>query len=144
MWVPTVISPPAIQIGNPLTVIPATWNGNPTSFSYQWLDCDVSSGNDINPGPLPIGWLEPSCTPIAGATGPTYTPSSSDSGNTVAVEEWATNGFGTGQPAQSLPEPPGAPSTYALAGVPPATPTVVPPANSGPPSITGVPLSEAP
>ncbi len=147
MGVPTVITPPAIQAGNPLTVIPATWNGNPNGFSYQWLDCALSSGNFIDPGPLPISWLDPSCTPIPGATGLTYSPSTSDSGYAIAVEEWATNGFGTGLPAQSS----AAPTTYAGAGVPPATVTppppataaLVAPANSGLPSITGNAIVES-
>jgi hypothetical protein len=85
-------SPPTItgvtQQGQTLTEISGSWNPGATSFSYQWLDCD-SSGN--------------SCTSIPGATGPTYALTGALLGDTVEVQETATNSAGSGVPADSAP-----------------------------------------
>ena len=95
------------QQGQTLTDSHAPWSNNPTSYSYQWEDCD-SSGNN--------------CSAISGATGQTYTLTGSDVGDTIRVQETATNAGGTGGPAIS-----------------PATAVVVPlaPATSGGPGISG-------
>jgi hypothetical protein len=74
------------QQGQTLTEKHGTWTNGPTSYEYQWKDCD-SSGNN--------------CTPIAGATGQTYTLTTADVGHTVRVAESATNAGGTGGPATS-------------------------------------------
>src|SRR5205807_2159971 len=58
----------------------------PTSFSYQWLQCD-SLGNG--------------CLPISGATSQIYAPVAGDVGHTIAVAETASNEGGTSDPAQS-------------------------------------------
>jgi hypothetical protein len=64
------------------------WSNNPYSYRYQWEDC--------NPAPT-------DCTPISGATGQAYTLQGTDVGDTIEVEEWATNAGGTGGPATSAP-----------------------------------------
>lgn len=108
---PSNTSPPTISgravEGQTLTEAHGTWTGAPTVFSYQWEDCDSSGG---------------ACTPIAGATGQTYTLGGPDVGHTVRVLESATNAGGTSVAAPSAP-----------------TAVVVPaaPANTAPPSISG-------
>ncbi len=116
---PTSASPPSIAgsavQGLTLTEAHATWSNTPTSYTYQWEDCD-GSGN--------------SCTAISGATGQTYTLVSSDIGHTIRVQESASNAGGTGGPVSSvqtspvtLPGPSGAP------------------VNSSPPRVTGTATS---
>lgn len=108
---PSNTSPPTISgravEGQTLTEAHGTWTGAPTVFGYQWEDCDRSGG---------------ACTPIAGATGQTYTLGGPDVGHTVRVLESATNAGGTSAAAPSAP----------TAVVVPA-----PPANTAPPSISG-------
>jgi hypothetical protein len=72
------------QFGDTLTASGAQFSGNPGSFSYQWLRCNA------------LG-----CSPIAGATGATYTPTSADVGDSIAFAETASNGGGTSVPVQS-------------------------------------------
>ena len=74
------------QQGQTLTEANGTWTNGPTSYSYQWEDCD-SSGNN--------------CTPIVGATSQTYTLTASDVGHTIRVQETASNAAGSGTPATS-------------------------------------------
>ncbi len=106
--------PPTItgtaQQGQTLTELHGTWTGSPTSYAYQWLQCD-SLGN--------------TCTPIASATSQTYVPVSGDVGHALRVQETASNEGGAGLPATSLP------TAVVL--------TVSPPANTLPPTITGTP-----
>jgi hypothetical protein len=99
------------QQGQTLTDVNGQWTNNPTSFSYQWLRCD-SSGNN--------------CANIHNANGQNYTLTSADVGNTVAVEETASNNAGgAGTPADSAP----------TAIVVPATTPV--PVNQSLPTISG-------
>ncbi len=67
---PVITAPPAVsgtaQVGAILTVSPGTWTNQPTSYTYQWERC--SSGV---------------CTPIQGATTPTYVPVGADVGDTL-------------------------------------------------------------
>lgn len=65
--------------GSTLTESHGSYNPAPTDYAYQWEDCDPS-GN--------------TCTPITGATGQTYTVTSSDIGNTIRVIETAVNSAG--------------------------------------------------
>jgi large repetitive protein len=75
----TVAAGQALQVSN------GSWNQTPTGFTYQWLRCNAN------------GRL---CAAIDGATGSSYTVTSSDSGHTlVAVVTGALNG--TQQPALS-------------------------------------------
>jgi hypothetical protein len=71
--------------GQALTASKGTWNGSPTSYSYQWRDCN-SSGS--------------ACSNISGATSSSYTLTTNDVGNTVRVVVTATN-VGGSTPATS-------------------------------------------
>ena len=77
----------AVVVGDLLTVDPGTWQGNPTSFSYQWQDCTVNPYN---------------CTDIPGATSATYTVQSSDVGAYLTANVTANKtGVGSSEPSQS-------------------------------------------
>src|ERR1039458_4083445 len=104
---PTVSGGPAPRQGQTLTETNGAWTNNPTSFSQLWLRCDNSGKN---------------CAAILGATGQTYTLTSADVNNTVAVEVTASNTGGPGSPADSA-------STAVIA--PP------PPVNKARPTISG-------
>ena len=58
------ISGSAVE-GQSLKASNGTWSGSPTSFSYQWQDCNCSGA---------------SCSAISGATGSSYTLAGSDAG----------------------------------------------------------------
>jgi hypothetical protein len=81
---PTNTTPPAIGgsavEGQTLTASTGTWTGSPTSFAYQWQDCD-SAGE--------------ACTSASGATGSSYTLGSGDVGRTVRVVVTAANAGGS-------------------------------------------------
>jgi RHS repeat-associated protein len=87
---PTNTSVPTItgtaQQGQTLTEHHGSWTGEPTSYSYQWQQCNV---------------LGEGCLPIAGATSQTYVPVLGDVGHTLTVQEKATNSSGTSEPASS-------------------------------------------
>ncbi len=87
---PENLSPPAISgdqgtLGETLTEVPGQWSGSP-SVSLQWEDCDITGET---------------CTPIAGATGPTYTTTASDANDTIVVVETASTAHGTAQAASA-------------------------------------------
>ena len=63
------------QVGDTLTASPGTWSGSPT-FTYQWQRCATQGAN---------------CTNIPGATGSSYTLTSSDVGEFLRLEITATN-----------------------------------------------------
>jgi hypothetical protein len=73
--------------GQMLTETNGSWSNSPTSFGYQWEDCD-SSGN--------------ACSAITGATAQTYTLAAADVGSTIRVVEAASNAAGAGSPASSV------------------------------------------
>jgi hypothetical protein len=68
------------QQGQTLTASTGTWSWSPTSFAYQWRDCNTSGS---------------SCSDIAGATSATYVPQASDIGSTIRVVVTATNTYGS-------------------------------------------------
>lgn len=72
--------------GQTLHEVNGSWTSNPTSFTYQWQRCDFAGNN---------------CNAIPGATGQTYTLTDTDLGDTIRVQESATNALGTGGPATS-------------------------------------------
>jgi hypothetical protein len=103
---PTITGTP--QVGQVLTASAGTWGGTPR-FAYQWLRCGAT-------GP---------CSPIAGATAATYTPTDADVGSTLRVAVTATNPQGS-KTAQSA-------ATAVVTAVP------APPANTAPPTVAGTP-----
>ena len=76
---PPTISSPA-EVGLTLKATRGTWTGNPTSFHFQWLRCDTTGA---------------ACAPIPGATGRSYTPTTTDIGHTLRVRVTARNSSGS-------------------------------------------------
>jgi hypothetical protein len=78
---PSDLTPPSIggsdDVGQSLTANHGTWTEDPTSYSYQWEDCDTSGS---------------SCTEIDGATGSSYVLVHADLGHTLRVAVRASNG----------------------------------------------------
>jgi hypothetical protein len=76
-------SPPTIsgraRVGQTLSASQGQWQGNPTSFFYQWLRCDSTAAN---------------CSPVAGATQPQYQLTAADLGSRIRVEVVAANADG--------------------------------------------------
>ena len=64
-----------------------SWTNNPNGYAYQWLRCDTKGEN---------------CTAIAGATSSSYGPGVEDVGQTIRVQETASNAGGSGGPATSV------------------------------------------
>ncbi len=85
-------SPPTISgqtvTGQTLLEGHAAWAGAPTSFTYQWEDCN-SSGR--------------ACVSVPGATGQSYTLGAADIGHTIRVQEIAGNATATSVPSSSAP-----------------------------------------
>jgi hypothetical protein len=81
--------------GQVLTATNGTWSGNPTSFAYQWQDCNTAGS---------------SCAAISGASASKYTLLSADVGHTVRAVVTATNAAG------STPASTAATATVAAAG----------------------------
>jgi hypothetical protein len=75
------------QAGDTLSTTNGTWLGSPTSFGYQWKDCNTEGK---------------SCTAIVGATQKEYTLTESDVGHTLRVVVTATNAGGSTE-AESEP-----------------------------------------
>ena len=98
--------------GQTLTATAGTWSGSPTSFGYQWQDCN-SSGT--------------SCSNKSGATSASYVLSASDVGHTMRVVVTATNGGGS-TVATSV-------ASASVAAVPPPPPSA--PVNAVLPTIGG-------
>ena len=72
------------QQGQALTTSDGTWLGSPSSYAYQWEDCNSSGG---------------SCSGISGATSGSYTLGSSDVGHTIVAVVTATNAGGSSSAA---------------------------------------------
>jgi hypothetical protein len=92
--------------GDTLKASNGTWTGSPTSYAYQWEDCNAAGG---------------SCSEISGATSSSRKLASSDVGHTLRVVVKATNAGGTGKATSA------ATSTV----VPPAPANTAAPAVSG-------------
>ena len=67
--------------GQTLTANDGTWTGNPTSFAYQWQQCDSDGSN---------------CGSIVGATAKTFVVRAADIGFRLRVQVTATNDRGRG------------------------------------------------
>ena len=76
-----------LTVGEILSTTRGTWSGSPTSYGYQWQDCNSSGA---------------SCSNIAGASSSAYTLSVGDVGHTVRGVVTATNAGGS-TPATSAP-----------------------------------------
>ncbi len=106
---PSEVAPPTVSgaamVGQTLTASTGTWTGSPTSYAYQWQDCNAAGGG---------------CADVAGASSSTYRPGSGDVGDTVRVVVTASNAGGA-TPATSASvgpvsaPPPTASFTYAPA-----------------------------
>ena len=82
---PPTISGSAVQ-NESLTEQHGSWSNDPTSYTYQWEDCDSAGAN---------------CSPTTGATAQTYTLAQTDVGHTIRVRETASNASGTGATTSS-------------------------------------------
>jgi hypothetical protein len=71
------------RVGSQLRVSNGTWDGNPTSFSYQWLRCP-STAERIS-----------DCAPIAGATKVAYVPTKADLSSRALAAVTARNASGS-------------------------------------------------
>jgi len=89
--VPENTKPPSIsgtlEQGRTLTASSGSWTNSPTSFAYQWEDCDDKGD---------------SCAPISKATTAKYTLTATDVGHTIRVRVIASNADGAGDPAVSV------------------------------------------
>ncbi len=83
---PTNTAPPTIggttTEGQTLTATTGTWTGGPTSYTYQWEDCNSSGA---------------ACTSIEGALAATYVLGAGDVNGTLRVAVTATNAGGSTQ-----------------------------------------------
>jgi hypothetical protein len=111
------------QVGTEISTTNGTWINDPTSFTYQWKDCDTGlTPGIIKPAKGPI------CHSIAGATNQTYTITSSDVGSLVTVLITASNTGGNG-----FSQPP---FTDVIPAVPVVPPVVTPPVVTPPVVVT--------
>jgi hypothetical protein len=80
--------------GRPLTATAGAWTGSPTSYAYQWQDCNAAGA---------------SCANVSGASASSYTLGSSDVGHTVSVVVTASNAGGAASAASASVGPVSAP-----------------------------------
>jgi hypothetical protein len=142
------ITPAQPMLGSPLTASTGEWSAptgtGPTTYSYQWEDCDTQGNN---------------CQAIPGAQNATYTPTTGESGHTLRATITAQNNDGasthTSKQTDALPvtetnalltQSPTTSATTTLtttattASTTPATPTPSSPGPGGMPN--GTPASE--
>ncbi len=105
--VPPAVSGSAVE-GETLSASSGTWTGSPTSFAYQWQDCNV---------------LGEGCSNVSGATASSYKLAVSDVGSTIRVVVIASNAGGS-TPASSA-------ATGAI------LPALLAPTNTAPPAVSG-------
>jgi len=126
---PVNVTPPTIsgtaRQGQTLTEAHGSWTNEPTSFTYQWLQCD-SAGNN--------------CAAISGAASQTYVPVKNDVGHTLRVQETASNAGGSSSPATSSATAPVLPPPPSVTGV---SPSEGPEAGGTSVTITGTNLGKA-
>ena len=103
-----VVSGQAVQ-GQSLSTSNGSWSNSPTSYAYQWQDCNGSGGG---------------CANIGGATASSYTLQSSDVGDTVRAVVTASNAGGSGSADSAV--------TGTVSGSAPAAPV-----NGGAPVVSG-------
>jgi hypothetical protein len=106
-----MISGTAAQ-GDLLSASNGGWQYSPSSFAYQWLQCDPTGAH---------------CAPLA-AHGPDYVPASTDVGDTLKVTVTATNGGGFTSATSAA-------TAVVLAPTPAPTPTNTPTVTLPPPVL---------
>jgi hypothetical protein len=127
--IPAVMSAPTISgtavLGQTLTENHGSWASNPTSYSYQWEDCDGGGS---------------SCVAIAGATAQTYAPTAADAGHALSVQETASNASGSATATAA--------ATTTIPNLISTTPAPVPapgpapaPVEVSPPTVSGTPVA---
>lgn len=84
------ISNAAVE-GSTLKASTGTWSGSPTSYGYQWYDCD----------PATAGSVGQDCNPISGATDSTYTVGPDDAGESLEVAVAGLDDGFSGTPVDS-------------------------------------------
>ena len=108
---PSNTAPPVItgtaQQGHTLTTTNGNWDGDPTSFGYEWQDCNQNGQN---------------CSPT-GTDANTYTLGTNDVGQTVQVIVTATNDSGSTPQTSNLTAVVQAATTPAPNSPPPTTPS---------------------
>ena len=121
------VSGTAVQ-SEPLSASTGTWKNSPTTYTYQWLQCDSTGAN---------------CTAIKGATSSSYVPGPGDAGHALRVTVTASNSSGessaTSFPTEAVPAVP-APATQI--NTPPPPPVLGTSTNLNP--ITGTILIKLP
>lgn len=106
------------QRGKTLSASEGSWNGPPSTFTYQWVLCDAGGG---------------SCAAISGATGKTYALTVGDVSHTLRIAVTAANAAGSGL-AYSNPSAVVAPSVPTNTSLP----TILP---AGGPIVAGQTLT---
>ena len=109
--------------GQTLTASDGTWTGSPSSYTYQWQDCDSTGAN---------------CVAIDGATSSSYNLAGGDVGHTIKVTVTAASDSGPNSAtsvatALVTPTSPPAPPT--------PTPTPTPKPHGGPPTSGPMPVT---
>jgi hypothetical protein len=99
--------------GQTLDATEGTWEGSPTSYAYQWQDCNASGGG---------------CANVEGAGASTYALTAGDVGHTVRVVVTATNEGGSTAATSN--------ATAVVAATPPPPPPPAP-TNTAMPAISG-------
>ncbi len=79
----------ATEEGQTLRASTGTWTENPTSYEYQWEDCNA---------------VGESCADVAGATSASHKLLASDVGHTVRVTVTASNAGGSGEASSAATE----------------------------------------
>jgi hypothetical protein len=100
--------------GDTLTATSGTWEGSPTSYAYQWQDCNTSGTG---------------CANVGGANATTYVLTAAAVGHTVRVVVTATNAGGSTGATSS--------ATATVLAPPPPPPTA--PTNTATPTVSGTP-----
>lgn len=85
--------------GSILTVTTGGWANDPTSFSYQWIECNAAGGD---------------CAQIDGATSNEYTIQLGDLGDRLYVDVTATNAHGSADATTRITTVLGMPANTAL------------------------------
>src|SRR5262245_46315818 len=107
---PAITGFPAV--GQTLTTSDGTWDGSPTSFTYQWFRCPASGGQPN----------ASDCAAIGGATTNSYAPATGDVGFTLRAQVTAINPDG---------------QTTATSNATAVVAAQAGPPNTSPPTITG-------